>query len=82
MTSVSQNVDFNKLDDIVNKYNNVHHSAIKIKPVGVKTNTCADSSNEINDKDPKLKLVVLLEYQNIKVFLQEVTLQICLKKFL
>ena len=27
-------------------------------------------------------MAVLLEYQNIKVFLQEVTLQICLKKFL
>ena len=53
-----------------------------MKPVDVKKNTYADSSKDINDKDPKLKLAVLLEYQNIKVFLQEVTLQICLKKFL
>ena len=29
-----------------------------------------------------LKLVTLLEYQNIKTFLQKVTLQICLQKFL
>ena len=29
-----------------------------------------------------LKLVILLEYQNIKIVLQKVTLQIVLKKFL
>ena len=29
-----------------------------------------------------LKLVILLEYQNIKTFLQNITLQIGLKKFL
>ena len=29
-----------------------------------------------------LKLVTLLEYQNIKIFLQKVTLQIGVKKFL
>ena len=29
-----------------------------------------------------LKLVISLEYQNIKIFLQNVTLQISLKKFL
>ena len=27
-----------------------------MKPVDVKTNTCIDSSKEINDKDPKFKL--------------------------
>ena len=40
------------------------------------------SSREINDKDPKFKLVILLEYQNIKTFLQKVIFQIGLKKFL
>ena len=29
----------NKLDDIVNKYNNTYHTIIKIKPVDVKDNT-------------------------------------------
>ena len=53
-----------------------------MKPVDVKTNTCIDASQEINDKDPKLKLVVLLKYQNIEVFLQNFTFQSCLKKFL
>ena len=31
-TSVSENVYFDKLDDIVNKCNNTYHSTIKMKP--------------------------------------------------
>ena len=53
-----------------------------MKPVYVKSSTCIDSSKEINDKDPKFKLVILLEYWSIKIFLQKATLQIGLKKFL
>ena len=45
-----------KLDDIVNKYNNTYYSTIKIKPVDVKSNTYIDSSKEIIDKDRKLKI--------------------------
>ena len=78
MTSVSKNVDVDKLDDIVHKYNNIYHTAIKMKPIDVKTNTCIDSSKEIMIEILNLKLVVLLEYQNIKVFLQRFTLQSCL----
>ena len=33
MTSVSKNVYMDKLDDIVNEYNNTYHRKIKIKPV-------------------------------------------------
>ena len=56
MTSVSKNIDADKLNDIVHKYNNEYHTAIKMKPVDVKTNTYIDSSKEINDKDPKFKI--------------------------
>ena len=35
MTSVSKHVYIDKLDEIVNKYNNTYHSTIKIKPVVV-----------------------------------------------
>ena len=56
MTSVSKNVYIDKLDDIVNKYNNTYHSTIKMKPVDVKSNTYIDSSKEINNKDPKFKI--------------------------
>ena len=55
MTSIS-NVYVDKLDDIVNKYNNTYHSTIKMKPVDVKSSTYIDSSKEINDEDPKLKI--------------------------
>ena len=44
MTSVSKNVYIDKLDDIVNKYNNTYHSTIKMKPVDIKSNTYIDSS--------------------------------------
>ena len=35
MTSISKNVYINKLDDIVNEYNNTYHRTIKMKPVDV-----------------------------------------------
>ena len=57
---------FDKLDDIVDKYNATYHSTIKMKPVDVKLSTYIDSSKEINNKDLNLTLVVLIEYQNIK----------------
>ena len=60
-----------KLNDKVNKHNNTYHSTIKMNPVDVKPNIYINSSEEINDKDPKLKLAILLEHQNIKIFLQK-----------
>ena len=68
MTSISKNVYIDKLDDIVNKYNNTYHSTIKMKPVDVKSNTYIDSSKEINNKDPKFKIgdiVRISKYKNI-----------------
>ena len=44
MTSISKNVYIDKLDDIVNKYNNTYHSSIKTKPRDVKSKTYIDSS--------------------------------------
>ena len=35
MTTISKNVYFDVLDDIVNKYNNTVHRTIKIKPIDV-----------------------------------------------
>ena len=46
----------NKLDDIVNKYNNTYHSTNKMKPSDVKSNTYINSSKEVNDKNPKFKI--------------------------
>ena len=68
MTSISKNVYVDKLDDIVNKYNNTYHSTVKMKPVDIKSNTYINSSKEINDKDSKFKIgdiVRISKYKNI-----------------
>ena len=72
MTSVSKNVHVDKLDDIVHKYNNIYHSAIKMKPVDVKTNTYIDSSKEINDKDPEFKIGGTVRTSKYKSIFEEV----------
>ena len=87
MTSVSKNVYINKLDDIVNEYNNIYHRTIKMKPVDVKDNTYIasielHSSKEVNIKILDLKLVIMQEFPNTKIFLLKDTLQIGLKKLL
>ena len=70
MTSISKNVYIDKLDDIVNKYNNTYHSTIKMKSVDVKSNTYIESIKEINNKDPQFKIgyiVRISKYKNIFV---------------
>ena len=44
MTSVSKNLCIDKLDDIVNKYNNTYYSTIKMKLINVKSSTYINSS--------------------------------------
>ena len=68
MTSVSKNVCIDKLDDIVNEYNNTYHRTIKMKPVDVKDDTYIDFNKEVNDKDSKFKVgdcVRISKYKNI-----------------
>ena len=56
MTSVSKNVYIDKLDDIVDGYNNTRHRTIKMKPIDVKNNTFIEFGKEINDNEPKFKV--------------------------
>ena len=42
MTGASKNVYINKIDDMVEIYNNTYHSAIKMKPVDVRSSTYVD----------------------------------------
>ena len=68
MTSVSKNVYIDKLDDIVNEYNNTYHTTIKMKPIDVKDNTYINTGKKVNDKDPKFKVgdrVRIPKYKNI-----------------
>ena len=44
MTSISKNVYIDKLDDMVNEYNNIYHRTIQMKPIEVKRYTYIDSS--------------------------------------
>ena len=68
MTSISKNVYIDKLDDIVNEYNNTYHTTIKMKPIDVKDNTYINTDKKINNKDPKFKVgdpVRISNYKNI-----------------
>ena len=56
MTSISKNVYIDKLDDIVDEYNNAYHTAIKMKPIDVKDNTYINTDKEIDNKDPKFRV--------------------------
>ena len=71
-----------KLDDIVSKYNNTYHRTIKMKPIDVSQTHILTLVKKLMIKILNLKLVILLEYQNIKTFLQKAMFQIGPKKFL
>ena len=56
------------LDDIVNKYNNTVHRTIKIKPIDVTDDSCAEYNEDLNKKDPEFKVgdnVRISNYKNI-----------------
>ena len=59
MTSISKNVYIDKLDDILNECNNTYHTTTKMKPIDVKENTYINTDNKFNDKDLKLKLMIM-----------------------
>ena len=68
MTTISENVYIDKLDDIVDEYNNTYHKTSKMKPIDVKDNTYIDFEKEVNDKDSKFKVgdyVRISKYKNI-----------------
>ena len=61
------NVYIDKLDDIVNEYDNTYHRTIKMKPIDVKNNTYINIDKEINDKDSKFIVgdrVKISKYKN------------------
>ena len=68
MTSISKNVYIDKLNDIVDEYNNTYHNTIKMKPIDVKDNTYINTDKEINNEDPKFKVgdrLRISKYKNI-----------------
>ena len=77
----SKNMYIDKLDDILNKFNNTYHSRIKMKPVDVKPNTYIESSKEINYHDPKFNIGDIVRISNKKI-LQRAMFQIDQKTLL
>ena len=68
MPFVTKTVYIDKLDDIVDEYNNTYHRTIKMKPTEVKDNTYINYVKDVIDKDPKLKVgdhVRISKYKNI-----------------
>ena len=66
MTSISKKLYIDKLDDIVNEYNNIYHRAIKMKPIDVKSSNYIEYNVNSNYKDPKFKVGNHVKYQNAK----------------
>ena len=67
MTSISKNVYTDRLDDIVDEYNNTYHRTIKMKPTDVNDNTDNNIDKEVNDNDSKFKVgdyVRISKYKN------------------
>ena len=54
-----------KLDDLVNEYNNFYHITIKIKPIDAKPSTMFDFGVENNDKNPIFNYVKISRYIDI-----------------
>ena len=82
MTSISKNMYIDKLNVIVNKYNNTYHITIKMKPIDIKDNTYINTDKEINYKDPKFKVGDYVRIQSIKTYLLKGICLIGVKKFL
>ena len=67
-TSISKNVYIDKLNDIVDEYNNAYHITTKMTPIDVKDNTYIDLGKEVNDNDPKFKVgdhVIISKHKKI-----------------
>ena len=69
MTAIQQNIYFDVLHDIVDKYNNTVHKTIKIKPViEVTGDYYAEYNEDLSNKKTKFKLddnVIISKYKNI-----------------
>ena len=74
MTAVSKHVYIVKLDEMVRNYNKTYHRTIKMKPADVKPGTCILYGIYHNDKDPKLRVIIMLEYENQSIFTKSYTL--------
>ena len=66
MISISENMYIDKLDNIVNKYNNTYHSKIKMKPVDVNPSMYINFNKENNKKGNKFKVGIHVKISKYK----------------
>ena len=50
MTSIPKNVYIDKLDDIMDEYNNTYHTTMKMKPIDVEDNAYVNTDEKFNNK--------------------------------
>ena len=68
MTTVSKNVYFDVLDDLVDEYNKTFDRTIKMKPKDIKSNCYAKYNEDSTQKDPKFQVddhFRISKYKNI-----------------
>ena len=68
MTTISKNVYFDVLDNIIDKYNNTVHKTIKMEPIEVTSDSYAQYNEDSNKKELKFKVgdrVRIWKYKNI-----------------
>ena len=68
MTSISKDVYYHVLEDIVKKHNNTQHKTIKMKPVDVKDDYFAEYNEESNEKGPKFNVGNHVRISKYKIF--------------
>ena len=56
MTTVPKNLYIDKLNNIVDKYNNIYHRTFKMKPVDVNSGNYIERNVNSNNKDPKFQV--------------------------
>ena len=66
MTSISKKVHIDKLDDIVNVYNNTYHRTIKMNPIHIKPSIYIDFNKENKKEGPKFKVGINVRISNYK----------------
>ena len=66
MTSISNNMYANILNDIVDKYNNAFHSTIKVKPVNIISSTYINLDKMNSKEDSQFKVGDHVRISNIK----------------
>ena len=56
MKAISKKICVNVWDDVVNKYNNTVHKAIKMKPIDVTSYSYAEYNEDSNKRNSKFKV--------------------------